>query len=51
MITQSSHKYWDASVGGFDAIYSGEGRTSFGRQLDRWLRQDIYVRLTETTRL
>lgn len=51
MITQSSSKYWDASVGGFDAIYSGEGRTFLGRWLDRWLRRDIYVRLEETTRL
>jgi SAM-dependent methyltransferase len=51
MTTQSSDKFWDASVAGFDAIYSGEGRTVVGRRLDRWLRHDIYVRLAETTRL
>jgi SAM-dependent methyltransferase len=51
MTTQSSDKFWDASVGGFDAIYSGKGRTLLGRELDRWLRQDIYARVVETTRL
>ncbi len=51
MITQSSFRYWDENVDGFDAIYSGEGRTLLGRWLDRWLRQDIYRRLAETTRL
>lgn len=51
MITQSSFNYWDKNVDGFDAIYSGEGRTLPGRWLDRWLRRDIYLRLAETTRL
>jgi SAM-dependent methyltransferase len=51
MITQSSFKYWDHSVEDFDAIYSGRGRTLFGRWLDGWLRRDIYRRLAETTRL
>jgi SAM-dependent methyltransferase len=51
MITQSSFKYWDRNVAGFDAIYSGEGRTVVGRWLDAWLRRDIYRRLTETVRL
>jgi SAM-dependent methyltransferase len=51
MITQSSFKYWDQNVDGFDAIYSGEGRTLLGRCLDGWLRQDIYRRVAETTRL
>jgi SAM-dependent methyltransferase len=51
MITQSSFKYWDQKVDGFDAIYSGEGRTLLGRCLDGWLRQDIYRRVAETTRL
>jgi ubiquinone/menaquinone biosynthesis C-methylase UbiE len=51
MITQSSFKYWDRTVEYFDAIYSGDGRTFFGRWLDRWLRRDIYVRVAETARL
>lgn len=51
MISQSTPQYWDKTVGEFDAIYSGEKKTAIGVFLDRWLRQDIYVRIDETVKI
>ena len=38
-----SARYWDAYAHAFDAIYSGR-KNPFNRQLDRWLRKDMYQR-------
>ena len=36
-------KYWNDIAEQFDSIYTGN-KSSFGRALDRWLRQDIFGR-------
>lgn len=50
-IHQSSPQYWDSMVTDFDAIYSGETRTKIGVMLDKWLRRDIFDRVTETVNI
>jgi SAM-dependent methyltransferase len=37
-------QYWNDVAQDFDAIYTGQNKSSFARTLDRWLRKDIYGR-------
>ncbi|HEY5417407.1 MAG TPA: methyltransferase domain-containing protein [Gemmatimonadaceae bacterium] len=37
-------QYWNDIAQDFDAIYTGQNKSSFARTLDRWLRKDIYGR-------
>jgi len=37
-------QYWNHVSADFDAIYTGEGKSSLARALDHWLRKDMYQR-------
>ena len=37
-------QYWNDVAQDFDAIYTGQNKSSFARALDKWLRRDIYER-------
>jgi len=51
MITQSKPQYWDQTAKEFDTIYSGEEKSLVSQWMDRWLRKDIYDRVTATVQL
>jgi len=37
-------QYWNDIASDFDAIYTGQNKSTFSRALDKWLRRDIYER-------
>ena len=37
-------QYWNDVAQDFDAIYTGQNKSSVARALDKWLRRDIYER-------
>jgi len=41
--TRQVAEYWNRIASDFDAIYTGE-KNQIARQLDRWLRRDMYQR-------
>ena len=37
-------RFWNSTAGEFDSIYTGAGKSSLERRLDRFFRRDIYER-------
>ena len=44
-------RFWNDVAQDFDAIYTGNNKSSVARALDRWLRRDIYQRFDWVMRL